>query len=104
MIQEVIMKLQDQKTSNVLEYIVFNLLALLAMMFVAEPFASCGTEGTIIYVYQMVGYIPQSLMVAVAPFLNYITYLEPIPDKWKAVKLIVIGVLFTVGMVTTVQF
>ena len=104
MCQELIMKLQDQKTSNVLEYMVFNLSALLAIMLIAEPFAICGDEGTIVRTYQMAGYIPQALMMAVAPFLNYISYIEPIPAKWKAMKLAAVGVLFTVSMITAVKF
>jgi len=104
MCQELIMKLQDQKMSNVLEYIVFNISALLAIMFVTEPFAICGDEGTIVRAYQMSGYIPQALMLAASPLLNYITYIEPIPGKWKMMKLAAIGTLFTVSMVTTVKF
>ena len=104
MCQELIMKLQDQKTINVLEYMVFNLSALLAMMLIAEPFAICGDEGAIVRAYQMTGYIPQALMMAAAPFLNYITHLELIPDKWKAVKMVVIGLLFTVSMITAVKY
>lgn len=86
---------------NCAAYILFNITALLAMVMVTEVAVVCGENNVHITAYQLSGVIPQAFMLACGPFLNYITYLEPIPKHWKIVKLIIIGVLFAVSITMT---
>ena len=101
MYQELIMKLQDQKTSKVLEYMLFNISSLVTLLMITEPFAICGSEETIVTALQLVQYLPQAIMLVAGPFLICLTYAERIPCKWKAVKFCFIGMLFTVSLVTS---
>jgi len=89
---------------NVASYISYNMIALFAMLMVADVFAVCGPEETSIRVYQMVNVMPQAFMMIAAPFLCYITYAEPISNRWKLIKYATIGVLFVVSMLTTLKF
>ena len=86
------------------EYLLFNISALICMLMVTETFAVCGPGAVDIPVYQMVQYIPQGIFLVLGPFLSYLTYLEPIPENWKIAKFSIIGILFTVSMLTTVEF
>lgn len=104
MFQEMIMKLQDPKTTNVLEYSVISFSALVSMLMLTDTFAICGSEETAVLVYQMVGYLPQAIFMVLGPFLTYMVCMEPVPAKWRAVKLVIIGILFTVSMVVTVKY
>ena len=104
MSQELIMKLQDQKTTNFLEHCVISILALVAMLMLTDTFAICGPEKTAVLLFQMVGYLPQAIFMVLGPFLTYIVCQEPVPARWRRVKLIVIGILFTASMIVTVKY
>lgn len=104
MFQEMIMKMQEQKTTNILEYSVTSIAALVCMLMLTDTFAICGSEETVVMLYQMVGYLPQAIFMVLGPFLTYIVCQEPVPARWRRVKLIVIGILFTASMVVTVKY
>ena len=104
MIQGLITKLQDQKTTKALEYMIFGFTSLLAIMMITEPFAICGAEETVVTAYQMIEYQPQAIMLAAGPFLIGIVYAEHAPSHWKAVKLCVIGVFFTISLMITMRY
>ena len=104
MFQELIMKMQDQKTTNVLEHGAISISALVTMVMLTDTFALCGTEEKAVLLYQMVGYLPQAIFMVLGPFLTYIVCQEPVPARWRTVKLIVIGILFTASMAVTVKY
>ena len=104
MIRGLIMKLQDQKTTNALEYMLFSILSLLAIMMVTEPFAICGDDEVVVTAYQMIGYMPQAVMLVAGPFLTCIIYAEQAPAKWKAAKLGINGLLFAVSLAISTHY
>lgn len=104
MSQELIMKLQEPKTTNFLGHSVISISALVAMLMLTDTFAICGPEETAVLLYQMVGHLPQAIFMVLGPFLTYMVCMEPVPAKWRAVKLVIIGILFTVSMAITVKY
>lgn len=88
---------------NYLNYICFNLVSLLSMIMLTDISMICGIDKYIIPVYKLVEYVPQAIILIIAPFICHITYFENIPQKWKIIKLGIIGIMFTISMLITVD-
>lgn len=102
--QSLLMKLQEQKTTKVLEYMLFNISSLVTILMITEPFVICGPEEIVVTAFQTVQYVPQAIMLIAGPFFIAITYVEQIPSEWKAIKFGFIGLLFTVSLVISIHY
>ena len=96
--------IKDSCGQNRMGYILYNIVALISLLMATDLFAVCGAGDTCVMAFQMIKYLPQAMMMLIGPILTYITYLEPIPVKWKVIKFLIIGVLFTISMLTTLKF
>ena len=94
---------KESGKSIYLNYIVHTGLAMLSIIMLVDVAMICGSEKIIIPVYGLVEYVPQAIIMVIAPFACYTTYFEPIPKRWKLKKYIIIGILFTISMVMTID-
>ena len=95
---------KDKLGQNGIGYALYNMVAIISLLMITDTFAVYGPEDTSIMACQMVKYVPQAIFMVAAPMLCYATYHEIIPKKWKIIKFLLIGVLFTISLIITVKF